>query len=504
MFKIFRGFHLLEQHHESRNIKRLSRKYHLKTLITAAVSVTGFLLAWFAPPRMLGLGDISVIEQRTAAIFVFAVLMWVMEVVPAWCTSVSIITLLLLTVSDSRLWFLNNGDAVQHLGTAMKHKVILSTFADPIIMLFLGGFVLAIAATKTGLDVVLAKVLLKPFGTKSENVLLGFLLVTGLFSMFISNTATAAMMLALLTPVLKALPSDGKGRIALTLAIPLAANIGGIGTPIGTPPNAIALKYLNDPAGLNLNIGFGEWMSCMFPFAMILLVISWVVLRILFPFKQKTIHLEIEGSVKKGSHTVIVYVTFAVTVLMWMFDKLTGVNANVVAMIPVAVFCLSGVFKRRDLEEINWGVLWMVAGGFAVGVALNDTGLATRFVESLNFGAWPPVLVILGSGLVCWGLSNFISNTATASLLILILAVIGTSMLSRLAPYGGIQTLLMGIAVSASLAMLLPISTPPNALAHSTGLVRQNEMVKTGLIMGVTGLVLGYAMLVILGSSGLL
>ena len=151
----------------------------------------------------------------------------------------------------------------------------MATFADPIIILFLGGFVLAIATTKSGLDVVMARYLLKPFGKKSEVVLLGFILITGLFSMFISNTATAAMMLTFLAPVFTALPADGKGRVALTLAIPLGANIGGIGTPIGTPPNMIALKYLNDPEGMNLNIGFGEWMMYMVPMTLILLVFGW-------------------------------------------------------------------------------------------------------------------------------------------------------------------------------------------------------------------------------------
>ena len=107
-------------------------------------------------------------------------------------------------------------------------------------MLFIGGFILAIATSKSGLDATLAKVMLKPFGTQSRFVLLGFILLTALFSMFISNTATAAMMLTFLTPVMKSLPSDGKGKIALAMAIPIAANLGGIGTPIGTPPNAMA------------------------------------------------------------------------------------------------------------------------------------------------------------------------------------------------------------------------------------------------------------------------
>ena len=132
---------------------------------------------------------------------------------------------------------------------------------------------MAAAASKTGLDVVFARTLLKPFGKKSEIVLLGFILVTGVFSMFVSNTATAAMMLTFLAPVFKALPSDGKGRVALTLAIPIGANIGGIGSPIGTPPNMIALKYLNDPEGLDMGIGFGQWMLVMLPYVIILLLL---------------------------------------------------------------------------------------------------------------------------------------------------------------------------------------------------------------------------------------
>jgi sodium-dependent dicarboxylate transporter 2/3/5 len=503
MFKLFKGFHLLEELQQSKTLKRVSKTYRLKTMITLGIASVAFFGVWFAPPEWLQLGDISVVEQRVVAIFVFAVLMWVMEVVPSWCTSVLVITLLLLTVSDNRLWFLSEGAAFREMGRVLSYRAILATFADPLIMLFLGGFILAVAATKTGLDVLLAKVMLKPFGTRSENVLLGFLLVTGFFSMFISNTATAAMMLAFLTSVLRALPSDGKGRIAMTLSIPLAANIGGIGTPIGTPPNAIALKYLNDLSGLDVNIGFGQWMACMFPYAVLLLVISWFVLKTLFPFKQKRIRLTIEGDVQKSFKSWVVYITFAVTILMWMFDKLTGVSTNVVAMIPIAVFCVTGVITRRDLEEINWSVLWMVAGGFALGLALNDTGLAVRLVESISFHTLSPALVIVGSGILCWILSNFISHTATASLLIPILAVAGSGMQYRLDAVGGIQTLLIGIALSASLAMSLPISTPPNALAHATGLVEQKDMVKTGLIIGGLGLVLGYALLVFLGVSGL-
>jgi sodium-dependent dicarboxylate transporter 2/3/5 len=217
--------------------------------------------------------------------------MWIMSVVSSWATSVSIIVLMLLFCTDSGIAPMVVEDKV---GPLLSYKGVMATFADPVIMLFIGGFVLAIAATKTGLDAQLAKVLLKPFGTRSEMVLLGFLLITGLFSMFVSNTATAAMMLTFLTPVFRQLPPEGKGRISLAMSIPIAANLGGMGTPIGTPPNTIALKYLNDPEGLNLGLGFGQWMMFMFPLVIILLFISWRLLLKFFPFTQKTVELKIE------------------------------------------------------------------------------------------------------------------------------------------------------------------------------------------------------------------
>lgn len=504
MYKIFPGFNLVEAYQELKKAKRLAENKTNSRIIKLVIAISISLVLWFLPSELLGIENLTVIEHRLVAIFVFATLMWVFEAIPAWTTSMLIVALLLLTVSDSSLWFFEKGWSVEELGQAVKYKSIMHCFADPIIMLFIGGFILAIAATKSGLDLMLARVMLKPFGTQSRYVLLGFILVTAVFSMFLSNTATAAMMLTFLTPVLRALPADGKGKISLALSIPVAANVGGMGTPIGTPPNAIALKYLNDPEGLNLNIGFGEWMGFMLPYTLIILFIAWFILLRMFPFKQKNIELQIEGEAKKDWRSVVVYITFIVTVLMWVFDKFTGVNSNVVAMIPVAVFCVTGVITKRDLEEINWSVLWMVAGGFALGVALSETGLAQHMIASIPFGEWPPVLVIIGSGLICYAMANFISHTATAALLVPILAFVGISIQDNLLSLGGVQTLLIGVAIGSSLAMVLPISTPPNALAHATGMIQQKDMEKVGLIMGVIGLLLGYTMLIILGSNGLL
>ena len=473
------------------------KKFNVKLCVMLPIVLAVTLFLWFVPSGFFGIDGLTVVEQRTIAIFVFAALMWMFEVIPTWTTSVLIIVIMLLTISDSSIAFLKGSGIPGEMGTLVSYKSLLATFADPVIMLFLGGFVLAIAATKVGLDVQLARVLLWPFGKKPKFVLLGFLFVIGIFSMFMSNTATAAMMLTFLAPVLKTLPPDGKGRIGLALSIPIAANLGGIGTPIGTPPNAIALSYLND--SLHMNIGFGEWMLRMVPFVIVMLLISWALLLWMFPFKAKTIELNITGNAKRTPQTYIVWVTFAVTILLWMLDKVTGINSNVVAMIPVAVFCVTGVIGKEELKEINWSVLWMVAGGFALGVALNSTGLAEHLVNSIPFGSWMPIVVILASGLLGYFISNFISNTAAANLIVPILSAVGVGMGDSLLAIGGVKTLLVGVALSTSLAMLFPISTPPNALAHSTGLVSTKDMTKVGLIVGATGFVLGYAMLIFIG-----
>ena len=499
MFNNFHGFHLVEELHKSnleRAAKRLNSKF-FKLLLAIAATLT----IWLLPADSFGIANLTVVEQRIIGVFVFATLMWIMEAIPAWTTSLIAVVLLLFMVSNSALKPLVSEINPDQL---LQYEDILHCFADPIIMLFIGGFILAIAATKYGLDATIARVLLKPFGTQSRFVMLGFIMVTGLFSMFVSNTATAAMMLAFLAPVLKALPADGKGKIGLALSIPVAANIGGMATPIGTTPNGIVLKYLNDPAGMNMNIGFGDWTIFMGPLTILLLFISWIILLKMFPFKQKTINLEIPDNSQKSWRTTLVYITFFATILMWMFDKYLGVKTNAVAMFPVAVFCATGIIDRRDLEQINWSVLWMVAGGFALGVALNKSGLASHMIDAIPFNTWSPLLVIIGSGLVCYAMSNFISHTATAALLVPILAVVGLSMTNELAGVGGVSTLLIGVALCSSVAMVLPISTPPNALAHATGLIEQKHMIRVGLILGFISMAIGYVLLIFLGSNNMI
>lgn len=470
-----------------------------KKLIGLIISVALTLIIFLIPLESFGIPGLTVVEKRVIALFVFAALMWITEPIPIWTTSVMVFVLMLVCTSSSMLSLMRPDGVLPD--NAIGYKDLMAAFADPTIMLFMGGFVLAITASKYKFDAALAKVMMKPFGKKPHVVMLGFIIITAMFSMFMSNTATAAMMLAILTPVLAKMPSDGKGRIGMALAIPIAANVGGMGTPIGTPPNAVASKYLSDALGAP--VGFGTWMAVMVPIVILILFLSWVFLCKLFPFKKGLeLNIEIEGEFEKSPKAWIVYITFIVTILLWLTGKYTGLNANVVALIPFAIFSAFGIFDKNDLKKIDWDVLWLVAGGFALGVGLDKTGLAQHLVEAIPFNEWPAMVVLIGSGLLCIVMSTFMSNSATAALLIPILAAVGSGMGNALAPLGGVATLLIGLALSASLAMSLPISTPPNALAYAKGFIKQKDMALVGIFVGIVGMVIVYAALILISKIG--
>lgn len=469
------------------------KKFNVKYGVLLPIVLLVTLFLWCVPTSFFGIDALTVVQQRVIALFVFAALMWMFEIIPNWATSVLIIVVALLTVSDKGLGFFCNPE----FGQLVSYKKIMSSFADPVVMLFLGGFVLAIMAERFGLDVTLAKSLLSVFGTKPKMVLLGFLIIISVFSMFMSNTATAAMMLAFLAPVLHKLPSDDKGKIGLALSIPVAANLGGIGTPIGTPPNATAKGYL-EQAGID--VSFGDWCVHMIPYVIIMILLAWILLLVFFPFKTQKLVLEIPANDKKKDwKSKLVWATFIITILLWATEQLHHISSNVVALIPLAVFTATGLFGKEEIKEINWSVLWLVAGGFALGYLLQDTGLAKVLITAIPFGSMSVILVLVVAGLVCYFLSNFISNSATAALLIPILIVVAEGMADPAAAnnaafiaMGGTQAMIIFIAVCASIAMLFPISTPPNAIAASTGLVETKDMAKIGIIIGVVGFIFGF------------
>ncbi|OOE85660.1 SLC13 family permease [Salinivibrio sharmensis] len=463
--------------------------HFIKLLVALGLPLVLLLI----PTDWLPIANLTIVQHRLLAIFLMAALLWVLEPVPVFSTSLLIITLQLVMISDKGLhWF--RGETAHHpRGELIPYTDILSAFSSPIIILFMGGFSLAIAASKYELDINLARVLLKPFGQHPKFIMLGLMLITAVFSMFMSNTATTVMMLALLTPIIAVLPKGDPLIKALVLCIPVAANTGGIATPIGTPPNAIALQYLTG----EYKVSFLGWMQMGLPFVIVQLTFAWWLLQRLFRSQQTQVNLALEGRFLQSWQAYTVYITFALTIVLWLTTSLHGMNTYVVAVIPLAIFTLTGIIGKPELKQINWDVLWLVAGGIAMGIALDQTGLAAALAHAVDYNLLTAMTVLVTLSIICWLMANFMSNTATANLLMPIAAAIATSM-PALASIGGMQGLLIVVAFSASLGMILPVSTPPNSLAYSTGFINSQDLVKVGVILGVSGLGLVYSAVVLL------
>lgn len=455
------------------------------------ISILVPLVVLAIPADAFGIPGLTVIEHRMIALFFMALFFWVLEPIPLYATSLLIILGELVFASDNA--FVLFRSKAEGFGTPLPWKAVIETFADPIIILFLGGFFLAMVSTKYELDISLARIVLKPFGTRPKYVLLGFMIVTAVFSMFMSNTAATAMMLAVMAPVLRSLDAGDKARAAFVLAVPFAANIGGIGTPVGTPPNGIAMKYLT---GAN-QIHFGTWMAFGVPFMIVVLLFSWVLFLVLYKSKTKEIRIAITGKFRRNWKSMTAAVTFAATILLWMTDFLHGMNPYLIALVPVVVYSATRIISVADLKEIDWDVLWLMAGGIALGLGLEKSGLVTHLVKSIAFGSLSPLLIILLVTIVTILIASFMSHTATANLLLPVMAVLGTTVPS-LASVGGTKAIVLAATFASSLAMALPVSTPPNALAYATGEVKTKDMVKTGVPIGLFGLLLIYVMLFIL------
>ena len=449
------------------------------------------------PASWIPIEGLTIIQQRVMALFILAATMWILEPIPVYATSVLIIVLELVMISDQSFAPLRAAAGDPAYGTEVSYRAIMGTFSSPIILLFLGGFFLAMATSKYRLDMNLARILLRPFGTNPRYIMLGLMIITALFSMFMSNTATTAMMFAILVPVLKAFDPDDRGRIGFILAIPFAANVGGIGTPIGTPPNAIGLKYLiGDHA-----ISFGLWMAFAVPFVIVLLLIAWLLILFFYPPKTSTLEIKLQGKFVRHWRALTMYITFAGTILLWMLDAFHGMNSYIVAMIPVAVFSVTQIITAEDLKKISWDVLWLVAGGFALGLGLEESGLSKALIQSIPFETFPPVVIVLACTLITFAMANFMSHTATANLLMPIVAALGAS-LTILEPLGGAPMLILSVTFASSLSMSLPISTPPNAIAYASGMIQNQDLLKTGLIIGVIGLAQTYGLMAALKFIG--
>lgn len=418
-------------------------------------------------PWLLELEGLEPASRRMLSIFLLAVALWVTEAIPLFAASALVILLEAVLISDKSLLPLPPDYS------APSYAVYFHALADPILMLFLGGFFLAEGASRYKLDRNLTRVLIRPFGTSPSRILLGVLLSAGAFSMFMSNTATTATLMAVILPVTSRLSPTDPFRTALLLSIPIGANIGGLGTPIGTPPNAIVLGALNQ---IGFGFGFVEWMAMLIPFVILILLFAWILLVRLYPAESMEVRIDIEGEFDSSPSARLFYITFAGTVILWLTETLHGMNSSIVGFLPVVILLAFRVFDHKDLQSIPWHVLWLVAGGIALGRGMGDTGLDKWFVGLLDWSRFGPtaLLGILSMGALLLG--TIISHSATANLLV----PIGISLAASGAVDAAPAQLGVAIAVGCSLAMALPISTPPNAIAYATGSVSTQDLIKTG------------------------
>ncbi len=366
-------------------------------------------------------------------------------------------------------------------------QTALNNFANSIIFLFLGGFALAAAMHRQGLDKVIAdKVLVLAKGKMSVAVFMLFG-VTALLSMWISNTATAAMMLPLVLGVLSKVNSESghKTYVFVLLGIAYSASIGGIATMVGSPPNAIAAA--------EVGLTFTEWMAFGVPAAMILLPVAIAVLfMVIKPDLQGDFELN-RDAVDWDKGKVVTLAIFATTVVLWIFSK--PINAmlggyakfdTVVALGAIVMVNFARVVHWKDIEKTaDWGVLLLFGGGICLSNVLKATGTSVFLANMLSdliahFGLFFIVLVI--AAFVVF-LTEFASNTASAALLIPVFATV--------AEVFGLSPVILSvlIAVAASCAFMLPVATPPNAIVFGSGHIKQKEMMQVGIILNIACIV---------------
>ncbi|MBU0637628.1 MAG: DASS family sodium-coupled anion symporter [Planctomycetes bacterium] len=437
-----------------------------KTLLCVAVA---FAAGWLPIPGLEEAGP-----RVCFVIFVAAAALWITELIPAYATAIMVIV--------SCVYLLGQPAGPLHLEASGQGswQMFVNPVASPVLVLFFGGFVLALAATKHGFDVRLARAFITPFGTRPSMLLLGIILTTALFSMFMSNTATTAMMVAIVSPLFKHLDDRPGTRRMLVLAVPFAANIGGMGTIIGTPPNAVAASVLHQIEGGRYEISFLGWMMVGVPIVLVLLSLLWVVLLLVFRPKRERLEIEFPDTLEVTPGLAIVVLTFTITVLLWLTQPLHKLPSAVVALLPIAVFTAFGIIDRHDLKKLDWDILILVAGGMTLGVAMKVSGLSEVLVASIPFNTLPPYLLLTAVIMVSLGLSNFMSNTSAANLMIPIVISI-----SAISPRSGA----LAAAFAASLAMSLPISTPPNAIAFATRTITTREMAKYGTLVSGLGVI---------------
>ena len=410
-------------------------------------------------------------EQRAVLLlFLVAVGLWITEAVHAFAVCLLIMGYLVFALGTPLI-----------MPEPWDVAPYLNTWSSPVIWLMLGGFFMAEGLSRTGLDRQLFALAIKPAGSRPDRVLLAIMLTSAVASMFISNTSTAVLMVGAVLPLVRQMGGKEPLSKALLIAIPVAASVGGMGTIIGSAPNAIAAGVAAE-AGRSIN--FLEWMAVGVPVALTLVVTAWYFLVRRYPTKLAHVELDLssldEPKLPEKRDRTIVTVISITTVALWMTTPFHGIHIVAISLIPIVGLTMTQVMGAAHVRRLPWDTLMLVAGGLSLGSAVVDSGLAENFASQLGFltGLNMDVVVFAGLALITIMLSNVMSNTATVSI-VLPVAV-------ALLPGRELEMCLI-LGLSASCALLLPVSTPPNAIAYSTGELQTSDLRPGGVLIGLLG-----------------
>jgi len=506
-----------------------------KTWLFRGLGVALAILVW----ALLGGADISADARLVAAVAVLMAVWWMTESIPLSVTS--LLPIVLLPVL-----------------TALEIEEVTAPYANPIVFLFLGGFLIAIAMQKWNLHRRIALLTLQRVGTHPRRIILGMMIATAFLSMWVSNTATTLMMLPIGLSVLTLVVENSRNTgtqaetqsmsedirsgkaisdvienrevrifgVALVLSIAWAATIGGLGTLLGSPPNAIVAGYISEELGRT--VGFAQWMMLGVPIVIVFIGLSWLLItRVMFRFQleeipggKKLIDQEISALGPMSQGEKIVLGVFSLAAFCWIVPGLVSGIGDLATQLPwlelfddtviaigagVLLFLIPGdkqgnmTLQWKDAEEgLPWGVLLLFGGGLSLAAAVASTGLDAWFGEQVSgLGALPIVLLLAVVVAIVLLLTEITSNTATAATFIPILGGVAVGI--------GVDpmTLLIPAALAATCAFMLPVGTPPNAIVYATGYVKISEMVRGGIVLNVVGVILITLFTVLIGPFAL-
>lgn len=400
----------------------------------------------------------------------------------------------------------------------MDINSVASNYANPIVYLFFGGFVIALALEKVQLHKRIALSILKLTGTKANGVILGFMIATALMSMWISNTASTVVMLPIAVSVVHLLMNDMDGftkgeqnfALAIMLGIAFSANIGGMATLIGTPPNSVMLAFLNEH--YQMDIGFFQWMKLGVPFSLVMLLLTYLCLVYVFypnglgrlRGSGSIIQAELDklGPMAKGEKVVLSI--FLLTATAWILRvsinswfpnlNLTDTTISMVAAIAMFVVPLnlkSGKFPLawEDTQRLPWGILILFGGGLALASGLTDGGFINMigdFIASkTNWSVWLITAVLI---VIMLFMTELMSNVALVTILIPLVVAIAIGLNVP------ILEMVIPVTLAASCAFMLPMATPPNAIVFASGFVKVHEMARIGIVLNIFSILLLYAL----------